>query len=75
MPGTRILEVARLVDARCIVVGSSSRGRVAKLMQGSLSSWVANHSERAVRFVHAGENPQGYEKVSGDRPSVAPAAH
>jgi nucleotide-binding universal stress UspA family protein len=50
-PGTGVIEVAEAEDADVIVVGSHARGLVGRLLLGSVSSYVVDHSRRPVIVV------------------------
>lgn len=53
LPAARILEVARSVDAGHIVVGSSERGRLSRLFNGSVSVSLAKDSPIPLTVIHS----------------------
>ncbi len=55
IPETRIVEVAERLSAKAILVGSHSRSGLAKLLSGSVSEKVAQHSRIPVTVVHSHE--------------------
>jgi len=64
LPETRILEVARNIDAQQILMGSNGRGSLARLFSGSVSDQVARHGSIPVTVVHAG--PEAWD-LAGDQ--------
>jgi len=49
--GATLLAVARARGAEVIIVGSTGRGRMARVFLGSTAQWLARHSDRPVVFV------------------------
>jgi nucleotide-binding universal stress UspA family protein len=47
-PGTVVIEAAEAEGADVIVVGSHARGAVGRLLMGSVSAYVVDHSRRTV---------------------------
>ena len=52
LPATRILEVARSINAGHIVVGSSERGRLSRIFNGSVSVSLAKDSPIPLTVIH-----------------------
>ena len=53
LPVARILEVAQSVDAGHIVVGSSERGRLSRIFNGSISVSLAKDSPIPLTVIHS----------------------
>lgn len=53
LPATRIPEIARRIGAGLIIMGGSGRGKLSKLIAGSVSDSVIRHSPVPVTVVHA----------------------
>ena len=54
-PASAILDVADVVDADLIVVGSRGLGRGTRFLRGSVSSRVAGHADRSFLIVRDGD--------------------
>jgi nucleotide-binding universal stress UspA family protein len=52
IPATRIAEIARRTGAVKIIMGSSTRGNLSKLITGSISDSVIRHSPVPVTIIH-----------------------
>ena len=53
LPATRILEIARQIEAGFIVMGGNSRSRLSKLIGGSVSEKVIRKSPVPVTIIHS----------------------
>lgn len=49
--GATVLTAARALGADMIIVGSTGRGRMTRMLLGSTAEWLARHSDRPVLFV------------------------
>lgn len=66
-PGESILEAASAEEAEVIVVGSHNRGRVGRLLLGSVSQHVVDRANRPVVVVDPSGNPTA-RRPAGDVP-------
>jgi len=51
-PASAILDVADLVGADLIVIGTRGLGRVERFLRGSVSARIANHARTSLMMVH-----------------------
>jgi len=58
-PATCVVEAARAEGAAAIVVGSHRRGRLGRLLAGSVSSDIAEHADCPVHIVPGGRDGDG----------------
>ena len=58
-PGAEIIVLAQELDVDLIVVGSHGRGRLDRLLLGSVSSYVVDHARSTVMIVRAGLTERG----------------
>jgi nucleotide-binding universal stress UspA family protein len=68
-PGESICEVAQAEAAGTIVVGSHNRGRVGRLLLGSVSSYVVKHADRPVVVIPPNAGADAADSGGSVRPS------
>jgi nucleotide-binding universal stress UspA family protein len=71
-PATCVVEAARAEGAAAIVVGSHRRGRLGRLLAGSVSSDIAEHADCPVHIVPGdGDGDEDGARIASVRPASA----
>jgi len=70
-PGASVIEAADAEDADLIIIGSHARGVVGRLLLGSVSSYVVEHSPRHVVVIRPGQRLEDIWPPPDDRRGIA----